>query len=220
MPNNSSRLAHTPDVLTLLLLASILLISGLPNARPAAGWLWDFANGLGFAAIAGMVYISLQRPALVPAKVHQAFSYVVLALVLIHAAWFLFADPIVLEYLKPGAPVYMWAGMLSAFLLAFTIVFARQPLRRQSHSDHDGFRYWHRLLGALALLAAAYHIIASGLYLQSTMAIVAFSLLLLPAFAGRTVNRIVAATPYALSTFLLLAMLAAILFAAARNVVL
>lgn len=149
----------------------------------AAGWGWDFANGLGFAAVAGLIYLCVQSAGRVAALHHQAFSYIVLLLIVLHAAWFLIADSIVVEYLKPGAPAYMWAGLLSLFLILFLIISARPTTRKQAFLNRRSFRGWHRALSWLAIGAALFHILGSGLYIRNVLQYLLLVLIILPALA-------------------------------------
>lgn len=172
---------HRPDTLSIVIFAAVLLLVNA-GARTGAGWVWDFANGLGFAAMAGFIYLCTQHAARVPVRYHQTFSYIVLLLVLLHTALLLATDRIVLDYLKPGAPPYMWAGLLSLLLLGFLIISARPGGRKQVFLNHPHFRHWHRALSWLAIAAALFHIIGSAFYLRNVFQYAGMALLSMAVF--------------------------------------
>lgn len=90
---------------------------------------WDGANALGFAALAGLLYLSSTPRGARDLKRHERFSYVVAGLAAGHAGWFLVTDNAALEYIKPDAPLYMWAGVAGLLLIVLTVIVSVIPTR-------------------------------------------------------------------------------------------
>ncbi len=204
-----------------LLAVFLLVVLGLTFlAVPTfgAGWAWDADNGLGFAALAGLLYLSIPGIARRDVRAHQRLSYAVLAVILLHALWFLLADPAALEYIKPGAPAYMWTGLLSVLLLFVLMMLAQMPTRARVHRSYGVFRYWHRVLGAAVVLLSAHHVVFSGYYLRNGWQLAALATLLLLVLAGgglwRWLPPLRRSTPV---TLLSMSLLAALAFSAIRN---
>lgn len=208
---------NTPDSFSVALFTAVWLLT-LGGGIAAAGWGWDFANGLGFAAIAGFVCLCVQSAGRVPVHYHQAFSYVVLLLIALHAVWFLIADSIVLEYLKPGAPAYMWAGLLSFFLILFLIVSARPTARKRAFASYIDFRNWHRALSWLAIGAALFHILGSGLYIRDVLQYLLLALIILPVLIPTLWVRRFSVRGYSATGLLTLAVCLATVISISRNV--
>jgi hypothetical protein len=159
--------------------AAIFAISFLNAPTMGAGWGWDADNALGFAALASMLYLSAPGGARRDVRAHEWLGYTVLGITLVHALWFLLVDGAAVEYIKPGAPAYMWTGILGALSLFVLIVLAKMPTRQKAHRSHAAFRRSHQLVAIAGILCAIHHIIASGFYLRSW-----YQVILLAAFAA------------------------------------
>ncbi len=146
---------------------AVFTVLMLNNAPLSGGVFWDFLNGLGFAAFSGLIYVNIASPKVTSLSTHQKISYVAVVLIIAHALGFLIFDPLLIEYLKFGAPIYMWAGLLSLTLLLFLVITALNSNRLKAHASYAGFQQTHKLLSYGAIIACLYHIIASGFYLQS-----------------------------------------------------
>lgn len=170
-----------------LLLRALICVFGisfLANPRLGGGWFWDLGNGLGFAAFAGMLYVAIAGARPQGVRPHQSLSYLVLAVTAAHAFWILLGDAVAVEYIRPGAPAYMWSGVASMILLSIVITISLPPDRLSLHGKHKVFKYWHQVLSVIAIGAAAYHIIASGFYLSTWyQALLLASIALLTCFA-------------------------------------
>ncbi|MDG1987400.1 MAG: hypothetical protein P8J18_05440 [Halieaceae bacterium] len=46
---------------------------------------------------------------------HELVAYTTIFITLGYAFWFFIEDPVSVEYVRPGAPYYMWAGLGSLF---------------------------------------------------------------------------------------------------------
>lgn len=206
-----------PDKFSTLLFAAIFLLT-MCGGVTAAGWGWDFANGLGFAAVAGLIYLSVQGASRVSFGHHEAFSYIVLLFIVSHAVWFLIADSVVVEYLKPGAPAYMWAGLLSLCLILFVILSARPTARKIAFISHRSFCRWHRPLSWLAIGAALFHILGSQLYIRNILQYLLLALIILPVVAPAQCARRINLRGYASVGLFTLAVCLSAIFSISRNV--
>lgn len=151
----------------LLTFGAVFGVTFLAAPRMGGGWFWDFGNGIGFAAFAGLLYLSVSSLRRIELRRHQALGYAVLVFTTLHAFWFLLGDAAAVEFVKWGAPDYMWYGVISLLLLAILIAIALVPDRIRVHRDYPSFRYWHRVLALITIATATYHIAASHFYLAS-----------------------------------------------------
>lgn len=166
-----------PVTRTLIVTLAVLALTWL--YRPVgAGVVWDGLNALGFAALAALLVLHLDdlRPgtSAPPRRAtwagHAWLGQAALALVVVHAAGLVAWDAVLLEYLQPGAPAYMWAGVAATVLLVATVWSARLPHRRRLYPTRARFRALHRLAGAATVGLAAWHVAGSGFYLGHALA--------------------------------------------------
>lgn len=149
-----------------LLIALLLYgVALLPDGLPAAGFGWDALNGLGISALA--LLIALAWDAETPSaglrlRVHQNLALGALALLTAHAIGFLLHDPLLLEHLKPAAPVHMLMA-LAAFLIILVLGITSFPrVRRPVYGGFRNFRHWHIALSLLALTGSLWHLLGTG----------------------------------------------------------
>lgn len=199
-------------------MAAVFVITFLGAPMMGAGWFWDAGNGIGFAAFAGLLYLTITSNRRLDVRAHQLLAYAVLALVIVHAFWFLLGDATAVEFIKIGAPDYMWLGIVGLFLFAVLIMTADLPDRLQVHRNYPSFKYWHRVLTVVVIACAAYHIIASDFYLGTWYQATLFALVSLTVCAGREhwirLGQIVIATPL---VYLVLSGVLIVAFAGLRN---
>ena len=179
-------------------------------------WLWDTGNAVGFAAFAGLLYLSLPGQPKQDLRAHEYLGYLVLALIAGHGLWFLWGDAAVVEYLKPGAPAYMWTGVLGIVAAALLAALARLPTRVRRHSSYDRFRQLHLALSIAAICFSGHHIAASGFYLQTPLQIALFLLIAAAVIVARPLGfrPLGKASPRA---FLLVSAVGVAVFVAVRN---
>lgn len=171
-----------------VLLASFVLVFGLTMlARPTmgAGWFWDAGNGFGFASFAGLLCLMVTSSRRLDVRAHQLLGYVVLLLAALHAFWFLLGDAAFAEFLKPGAPDYMWLGVAGMLLLAVLVASALLPDRLQMYRDYGAFKHWHEVQAVACIAAVSYHVMRSGFYLGSWYQVLLFGSLVAVAIFGR-----------------------------------
>lgn len=168
-----------------IIIALVFVVSFLSLPRNGGGWFWDFGNGVGFLAFAGLLFQMIPPPRARQGRRHELLGYWVLGASIVHAFWFLVGDGTVRFYLMPGAPVYMWLGLAALITMAVLAVIARMPDRRRVHRKFQTFRQMHRALGMFAVATVFLHIVLSGFYLPSWPQIVLLALVAGAACFGR-----------------------------------
>lgn len=139
---------------------------------------------------------------------------------LAHAFWLLAGDGTVRFYLQPGAPAYMWLGLVALLTLAALAVLARMPDRMRVHGRFPVFRRVHRILAFIATGTAALHIVLSGFYLPAWPQILLVGLVLLATCFGRPFWARLEEPPTAAGwSYLAVGTMAVGLFVLARNLV-
>lgn len=199
-------------------LAVVFLITFLATPTMGAGWFWDAGNGIGFAAFAGLLYLTITSNRRLDVRAHQVLSYAVLLLVVGHAFWFLLGDATAVEFIKLGAPDYMWLGIVGLILFIVLLTTANVPDRLRLHKNYPNFKYWHRVLTITVIVCAAYHIVVSNFYLGTWYQALLFAIISIGVCLGRnhwiSLGQIAIVSPavyLALSTVLIVA------FAGIRN---
>ena len=199
-------------------LAVVFLITFLAAPTMGAGWFWDTGNGIGFAAFAGLLYLTITSNRRLDVRGHQILGYAVLLLTVGHAFWFLLGDATVVEFIKFGAPDYMWLGIVSIVLLAVLIITAIVPDRLRVHKKYPRFKYWHRVLTIVMIGSAAYHIVVSNFYLDAWYQAGLFILISIAVCLGRAywikLGQIAIASP---AIYLALSAALTVAFAGLRN---
>lgn len=204
--------------LLLATMAVVFLITFLGAPLMGAGWFWDAGNGIGFAAFAGLLYLTITSNRRLDVRAHQVLGYVVLALAIGHAFWFLLGDATAVEFIKIGAPDYMWLGIVSMIVFVVLIMTANLPERMRLHKNYPSFKYWHRVLTIVMIAAAVYHIVVSNFYLATWYQAALFTLASLAVCLGRNywvkLGQIVIAAP---AVYLALSSVLIIAFVGLRN---
>jgi hypothetical protein len=198
---------------------AVFAVTFLAAPLMGAGWYWDAGNGLGFAAFAGLLYLTVTSVRRLDLRRHQQLGYGVLALAAAHAFWFMLGDGTVVEFMKPGAPDYMWHGIVSMILLGVLITVALVPDRFRVHRDYPAFRYWHRVVAVATIATATYHIVVSNFYLGAWYQAMLFVGLAAVVASGRSLWLRFARLPVAsMPAYLATALFFAACFAALRNI--
>lgn len=146
-------------------LAVVFLLTFLAAPTMGAGWFWDSGNALGFIAFGGLLYLTITSNRRLDVRAHQVLGYGVLFVAFAHAFWFLLGDAAMTEFLQPGAPDYMWLGVVSLLLLGILMTVALVPDRMRVHKTYPNFKYWHRVIAIATIASATYHIVVSNFYL-------------------------------------------------------
>ena len=198
--------------------ASVFLITFMAAPSMGAGWFWDAGNGLGFAAYAGLLYLTITSSRRLDVRAHQVLGYGVLFVAVAHVFWFMLGDAAVIEFMKFGAPDYMWHGIVSFLLLGILITVALVPDRFRFHKDYPAFKYWHRVIAIITIATATYHIVVSNFYLGSWYQGLLFALLALAVAFGRAYWIKLGQLPIVTTgAYLAISVVLAAAFAAIRN---
>ncbi len=149
----------------------LVALSGLSGFRlPSLGaGLW-IADLIGWAAHMLLVVMLLlpvrpSRSAKLPVlghRIHRYAGYGVLVLCFTHTVTVLLAEPHSVQYLSPGAPIYMLTGLAAAALLIFLCVTSRALVRTRLYRHPAAFRYDHLLMALFVLVLALGHALGSG----------------------------------------------------------
>jgi Ferric reductase like transmembrane component/Class III cytochrome C family len=157
-------------VLTLALAA----VGAAALGAVGAGRAWGLADGLGLLSLFLAVAVTAWpvRPRVAPTprattlSLHRLLGFLALGLALLHTAGLVVAEPLLLEHLKPTAPVFMLAGLLALVLLGVLCVTGLWSVRR--HFPGSGaFQLIHIALAALLLVLLGVHAIGAARYLRA-----------------------------------------------------
>ena len=75
------------------------------------------------------------------------------------------SDHTVIEYLKPTAPLYQFAGIAAALLLAVLVLLSHGSCRRRLWKSHRGFQASHVVLACVLAALVAVHVVVTARYL-------------------------------------------------------
>jgi hypothetical protein len=158
--------------LSLALVVALALSVAARLATAHAGFGWEVAQlaGLAGALLCLGLFAFPVRPRLaisgapLSLRAHELVGWLALTAVLVHAGLTLLVDRHAIEYLKPTAPLYQWAGIAALLLLLALTLPATGRLRRRIWSDHRNFQALHVILGCALLVLAAAHVLATDRY--------------------------------------------------------
>lgn len=171
-----------------LICVAMLAIALLPRGLPAAGFLWDFFNGLGFCGLAALISLAWdsESPARNPRlRLHRNLAVVSSILISGHVLGFLLWDPTVIEYLKLRAPLYMLAGIGGYLLMVLATLSSFPAPRRVLYRGFARFRQWHLIVSIAAILTSVWHVLGTKFVISGFLHSMFFCLLVLsvPAYA-------------------------------------
>ncbi|MEZ5550767.1 MAG: ferric reductase-like transmembrane domain-containing protein [Pseudomonadales bacterium] len=149
------------------LLVALLLFGAalLPDRLPAAGFGWDALNGLGISALALLIALAwdAESPSrTVRLRLHQNLALGALVLVTAHSVGFLLFDPLLLEHLKPTAPVHMLIALAALLIIVILGITSFPGIRHRIYAGFRNFRRWHIALSLLALAGSLWHLLGIG----------------------------------------------------------
>jgi predicted ferric reductase len=150
-------------LLLVLLPPGVLLFGKLP---PGTSFGWDFAVALGFSGLSILFTMFVLTARFrwtthafgidIIYYFHRWIAVTALLLLLAHPVILVGMEPLLLEYLRPDAPVYMLAGAGS--LLAILLLVTSSLWRKQLRLHYDLWRMLHIVLAVLAVTLAAVHV--------------------------------------------------------------
>jgi hypothetical protein len=153
--------------------AALLLLAALPIFAGFVGAGWEFSQMAGLLACIGCVALcgapvrprNAIPPTLLSLKLHTLIGWLSLAAVLIHIGGLVLADRVVVEYLKPSAPLYQLAGIAAAALLLLVVASGMGPVRRRLWTSHRSFQATHVISGCVLIAMIGMHVIATDRYI-------------------------------------------------------
>jgi len=167
-------MGHRP--LLLAIAVGLFATTALGGGWAGAGWGWDAANAIGFAAAALIVFLHVEtgaarnRPAPHAAfhsKLHVNVAALALGLAVAHVVALLVDDRVTLEYWKLSAPPYMLAGFVALFAMIAILASAYPGPRRAVFDSPQRFRRVHRIASLALAALVAWHVAGSALYLDT-----------------------------------------------------
>jgi len=151
---------------------ALLLLILLPLFAGFAGTGWEISQVAGLLGCIGCVALcgaplrprNAIPPTLLSLKLHTVIGWISLSLVAIHVGGLILADRVVVEYLKPTAPLYQLAGITAAALLLLVVASGIAAVRRRLFWSHRGFQATHVIGGCVLLALITIHVIATDRY--------------------------------------------------------
>lgn len=102
------------------------------------------------------------------ANLHRDFGYAALALLAAHIGLMLYAEPLLVEHLKPSAPQHMLAGLLASLFMLLLVLCSITRIRKLLWQDYHLFRRVHAVLAVLCVGFLMWHVVDSGYYLNTS----------------------------------------------------
>jgi hypothetical protein len=148
-----------------------VVLSGVDGAHlPALGTALWIANLLGwcsFVLLLLLLLLPLRRrhievPPLIAHSAHRHAGYLMLVLVIAHAAASLYGEPETIAYWLPTAPLYMLLGQASAVVLVALCWTAALSVRARRYGASSKFHGTHLLLSLVLLALSLAHVAGSA----------------------------------------------------------
>jgi DMSO/TMAO reductase YedYZ heme-binding membrane subunit len=161
------------DRRTALLGGTLVMLLVLPAVAGFVGPGWELSQWAGLAAAIACILLcgvpvrprDSQPPTLLSLRLHTTIGYAALILAALHIVGLVLSDHTVIEYLKPTAPLYQFAGIAAALLLVVLVLVSHGPLRRRLWKSHRGFQASHVILACLLAALVAAHVVVTARYL-------------------------------------------------------
>ena len=153
--------------------AALLVLVALPAFAGFIGLGWELSEIAGLAGALGCILLAgsplrprdSEPPTLLTLKRHTLIGWLALTAVALHVSGAVLADRIVIEYLKPTAPLYQLAGIAAGLVLLVLISSSVGGARRRLWKSHRSFQATHVILGCVLMALIAAHVIVTARYL-------------------------------------------------------
>ncbi len=156
----------------LLVLAPLFFVLLSGDVPPGTSRGWDFSIALGFCALSvmGSMFLLTARFRWTASAFgidivyyfHRWIALIVFGFVLAHPLILIGVEPLIVEYLKPGAPWPMSAGTVAWLALILLVVLSVG--RKQFRLHYDAWRRLHAGLAVLAVGLAIVHVLGVNYY--------------------------------------------------------
>lgn len=152
--------------------AALLLLALLPVFAGFVGFGWELCQIAGLLGCIACLLLcgaplrprDAVPPTLLSLRQHSLIGWLALAALLIHVGGLVLADRVVIEYLKPSAPLYQLAGIAAGALLVLVVGSSIGAVRQRLWKNHRAFQATHVILGCLLIALIAVHVIATDRY--------------------------------------------------------
>jgi hypothetical protein len=152
--------------------AAVFLLATLPAFAGFVGVGWELCQMVGLLGCIGCIILcgaplrprQAQPPTLMSLQLHTLVGWLALLAVAIHVGGLVFSDRLVIEYLKPSAPLYQLAGIAAAVVLLMLVLSGLAVVRRKLWGSHRGFQSTHVILGCLLIALLAVHVLVTARY--------------------------------------------------------
>ncbi len=152
--------------------AAIGLLATLPAFAGFVGVKWELCQVSGLLGCIGCILLcgaplrprQARPPIMLSLRLHTLIGWLALLAVAIHVGGLILSDRLVVEYLKPSAPLYQLAGVAASLVLLAVVLSGLAGVRRRFWSSHRGFQSTHVILGCVLIVLIAVHVIVSARY--------------------------------------------------------
>jgi hypothetical protein len=152
--------------------AAVGALALLPAGAGFVGVSWELCQMAGLLGCIGCILLcgapvrprESRPPALLSVPAHTLIGWLTLLAVAIHIVGLMLSDRLVVEYLKPSAPLYQLAGVAATLVLLMVVVGSVAGVRRRLWRSHRSFQLTHVVLGGALIVLIASHVIVSARY--------------------------------------------------------
>ncbi len=152
--------------------AAVVLLATLPAFAGFAGPGWEASQIAGLLGCIGCIVLcgapvrprQARPPTLLTLRWHTLIGWFALLAIAIHVGGLVLSDGVVIEYLKPTAPLYQLAGIAASVLLLAIVMSGLTRVRRRLWSSHRGFQSTHVIMGCVLIALIAVHVIVTARY--------------------------------------------------------
>lgn len=152
--------------------AALLLLTVLPLFAGFVGVGWELCQMAGLLGCIGCLALcgapvrprDAVPPTLLSLRLHSLLGWLALTVVVIHVGGLVLADRVVVQYLKPSAPLYQLAGIAAGVLLLLVVVSSVGAVRQRLWKSHRAFQSTHVILGCVLIALIAVHVVATDRY--------------------------------------------------------
>jgi predicted CXXCH cytochrome family protein len=152
--------------------AALLSLIVLPLFAGFAGLGWELCQVAGLLACIACLLLGgaplrprdAVPPTLLSLRQHSLIGWLAVAAAAIHIGGLLLADHVVIEYVKPSAPLYQLAGIVAAVLLLIVVVSGVAGVRQRLWKSHRAFQATHVIMGCALIALIAVHVIVTQRY--------------------------------------------------------